>query len=173
MTGKFLSLGALLGGFTLFIWGFIWHAAVPLYDSVMYEFADPQAVNTVIQQNAAYGNGVYYTVEGAFVAVAFAPDMHNKEDDMGTTVPIEFIANMLTAFLFAIIIGKTVAFGSPLRGALFMGLLGLTAEISVEASYWNWYGFSASFTAMNIVHDTLGWFIAGFVISALYFKLEK
>ncbi len=173
MKCKFFALAAILGGLTLFFWGFIWHAAMPLYESELHEFADAQTVNTVIQQNAAHGNGVYYTAEGAFVAIAFAPDMHSKETDMGTMVPIEIIANVLTALLFAIIIFKTGASGSVMKGAMFMGLLGLTAEIAIEASYWNWYGFSTGFTLLNIVGETLGWFLAGLVISALHLKLNK
>lgn len=170
MKGKYLALASILGGLTLFVWGFSWHAAMPLYESVLHEFADAPAVNTVIQRNAAHGNGVYYTAEGAFVAVAFSPDMHSKEEDMGAMLPIEIIANVLTALLFAIIICKTGALGSVVKGAMFMGLLGLTAEIAIESSYWNWYGFSTGFTVLNMVGETLAWFLTGMIISALYLK---
>lgn len=173
MKGKYLVLAAILGALTLFVWGFIWHAALPVYDNVLFEFADGPAVNSAIQQNATHGNGVYYTMEGAFVAVAFTPDMHSKEADMGTMMPIEFVLNLITALLIAVVIGRTGAFGSVMQGAFYMGLLGLTAEIAIEASYWNWYGFSTGFFLVNLVGEVLAWFIVGLVVSLLYFKFNK
>ncbi len=173
MKGKYLAAAAILGALTLFVWGFIWNAAIPLYEKVMFEFGDSKLVNDVIQQNATHGNGVYYTVEGAFVAVSFTPDMHDKTQDMGMMLPIELISNLVVAFLFAVIIGRTGSFGSAVKGALFMGLVGLTAELSSELSYWNWYGFSGGFAALNVIGETLAWFITGFVISSLYLKLNK
>ncbi|HEX2897123.1 MAG TPA: hypothetical protein VHP63_03635 [candidate division Zixibacteria bacterium] len=173
MKGKYLALAAILGGLTFFVWGFLWHAALPVYESVMFEFSDSRLVNTVIQQNASHGNGVYYTMEGAFVAVNFAPDMHNKEADMGSMIPIEFILNVLTALFLAIAIGKVNGCGSVMKGALFLGMLGLTAEIAIEGSYWNWYGFSTGFSLVNFVGEILAWFLAGLVITFLHFKMNK
>ncbi|MGH8015839.1 MAG: hypothetical protein ACREBV_06575, partial [Candidatus Zixiibacteriota bacterium] len=88
-------------------------------------------------------------------------------------LPIEFICNVLTALLFAIVLGRTGVFGSVMKGALFMGMLGLTAEIAIEASYWNWYGFSTGFFMVNLVGEVLAWFITGLVVSLLYIKLNK
>ena len=173
MKGKYLALAAILGGLTFFVWGFIWHAALPVYESVMFEFGDSKLVNTVIQQNATHGNGVYYTMEGAFVAVNFAPDMHNKEADMMAMLPIELVLNILTALFLAIVISKVNGCGSVMKGALFLGMLGLTAEIAIEGSYWNWYGFSTGFSLVNFVGEILAWFVAGLVIGPLYFKLNK
>jgi len=173
MKGKYLALAAILGGLTLFVWGFIWHAAIPLYEKVMFEFTDNQLVNTVIQQNTAHGNGIYFSPQGIFVAVAFRPGMPDLTQEMGSMLPIEFISNLIVALLFAVIIARTGAFGSAMKGALFMGLAGLTAELSSELSYWNWYGFSGGFTGLNIIGETLAWFLTGFVISGLYLKLNK
>jgi hypothetical protein len=173
MKGKYLTLAAILGGLTLFVWGFIWHAALPVYDGVLFEFADSQAVNSVIQQNTPQGNGMYWTPQGAFVAVAFTPDMIEKTQDMGAMLPIELVCNILTAFLFAAVIGRTASFGSIMKGALFLGMLGLTAEIALEASYWNWYGFSTGFFMVNLVGEVLAWFLAGLVVSASYMKFNK
>ena len=174
MKGKYIVSAALLGGLTLFIWGFIWHAALPLYEGkVMFEVADSQAVNSIIQQNATHGNGVYYTKEGVLAVVSFTPDMADKTQAMGMPITIEFITNVLVALLFAIIIGRTGTFGSALKGALFMGLVGLTGLLSTELSYWNWYGFSTGFITLNIIGESLSWFLAGLVISALHLKLNK
>jgi len=174
MKGKYLVLAAILGGLTLFVWGFIWHGLLPFYEkSAMFEFTDGQTVNTVIQQNASHGNAIYYSKEGAFVAVSFTPEMADKTKAMGAPMTLEFITNMIVSLLFAVIIARTGAFGSVMKGALFMGLAGLTAELSSELSYWNWYGFSGLFTTLNIIGETLSWYIAGLVISGLHLKFNK
>ncbi len=174
MKCKYLAMAAILGGVTLFVWGVIWHAALPLYEGkVLFELSDSQTVNSVIQQNATHGNGVYYTKEGVLAVVAFTPDMADKMQNMGMTVTIEFITNVLVALLFAVIIGRTGTFGSAIKGALFMGLVGVTGLLSTELSYWNWYGFSAGFITLNIIGESLSWFVAGLVISALHLKINK
>ncbi len=170
---KYLAAAAILGGVTLFVWGFIWHGALPLYDKVLFAFDDSRLVNTVIQQNAAKGNGVYYTLEGAFVAVAFTPEMADKSQSMGRPITIEIVTNVITALLMALIIGRAGAFGSALKGGLFMGLVGVTGLFATELSYWNWYGFSAGFITLNIIGESLSWIVAGLVISALHLKLNK
>ena len=52
--------------------------------------------------------------------------------------------------------------------ALTLGLAALAAGILKELSDWDWYGFSATYTIVNVIDLTIQFAIAGIVIAWIY-----
>jgi hypothetical protein len=48
---------------------------------------------------------------------------------------------------------------------LFLAVVGLSASVIVDLPNWNWWGFSGSFTAVNLADNVLTWLLAGLVIA--------
>jgi hypothetical protein len=51
------------------------------------------------------------------------------------------------------------------RRVTFVAIAGLTASVIADLPYWNWYGFPALYTAINLIDYTLTWLLAGAVIA--------
>jgi len=80
------------------------------------------------------------------------------------TLAVEFGINFLEALLIVYLLAQTAlaTFGSRV---LFVSVAGLLAAVATNLSYWNWYGFNATYTAANILMEVIGFFIAGVVIA--------
>lgn len=74
MNGKYLIVGAIVGGIVLFLWGAVTHAVLP---APMHAFTNEDAVTQAIRTNTA-GNGVYFAKSGILASVAFLPDYGDK-----------------------------------------------------------------------------------------------
>jgi len=47
----------------------------------------------------------------------------------------------------------------------FLAVAGLAASVISDLPNWNWWGYSAAYTAVNLVDYTLTWLLAGLVIA--------
>jgi hypothetical protein len=51
------------------------------------------------------------------------------------------------------------------RRVMFLGVVGLAASVIVDLPNWNWWGFSGSFTAVDVADNVLTCLLAGLVIA--------
>jgi hypothetical protein len=78
---------------------------------------------------------------------------------------LEFITDMLAAWLAAAIaLGLSTTLGYW-RRVLLLSTLGLIVTIDSDASYWNWYGFPTANLLAQLVDHAGGWFLAGLVLA--------
>jgi hypothetical protein len=72
----------------------------------------------------------------------------------------EFLAEMLEAMLAIWLLSKTAITGMGGRIA-FVASAGVLASLPTNISYWNWYGFPASYTAVYMLIEIIGFALAG------------
>jgi hypothetical protein len=76
---------------------------------------------------------------------------------------IQVLSLFIAAFLLTWLLLHTRGLSYP-RRVLFVGAVGLAASVSVDLPNWNWWGFSGSFTAVNMADNTLTCLVAGLAI---------
>lgn len=75
--------------------------------------------------------------------------------------------DLVAALLLCLLIART-GVERKRDTALMLALAGPAGESSRKMSDWNWYGFSASYTIVNVIDLTFQFAIAGIVIAWLY-----
>lgn len=163
--GRFLLMGTIIGGVLLFAWGAVSHVAIPWWELVLHEFKDSKEVVDAIQDNIPE-NGVYYARNGVLAAVRIDPNYTGGEPPMGAKLVRQFITELVTVFLLALLLLKT-PIRSPGAAAGFLGLAALAAGAAELIPHWNWYGFSAGFIGLEFIDLIIGWMIVGFVLGAI------
>lgn len=78
---------------------------------------------------------------------------------------IEFFSTVLCAILAATILATTV--GSVTCRAVMVAMMGLFGWLAISVSQWTWYHYPFSFIALDLIDQTVGWLLAGFVIAKL------
>ena len=78
---------------------------------------------------------------------------------------IEFFSTALSALIAATILATTV--GSVTCRAIMVAMIGLFGWLALSVSQWNWYHYPFSFIALDLIDQTVGWLLAGFVIAKL------
>lgn len=167
MNARFLIVGSIVGGIVLFLWGAVTHMLLPW---PVKEFKDDAAVVEAVRANAP-ANGIYLSTRGVFASVAFTGDAANKTQSMGPYLAVQFVTDTISAFLLCLLAAWIPCHCVWTRASrLFVaGLAAFTLKI---LPYWNWYGFSTGFVAMEAL-DMLGkFFIGGLVLGALMKKLS-
>jgi hypothetical protein len=168
MITKYMLVSALAGALVLFFWGFATHSGIPGY---VQEFKDPKAVNDFIRAQAPE-NGVYMTAEGVLASVILSPDPADSSKWLDRTANIgpllirEFLGCLLTAALLAGALAWART-ATVLGGAMLLAWLAAASWVASGLSYWNWYGFSPLFVAVDAIDLVGGWFFTGLVIGAV------
>jgi hypothetical protein len=78
---------------------------------------------------------------------------------------MELLSNILAALAGAIILSYVV--GSYGRRVFIVALLGLIAWLSINVSYWNWYGFPGAFIAAEGIDQVVGWLLSGLAMAKI------
>jgi hypothetical protein len=78
----------------------------------------------------------------------------------------EFLTELMEALLAVILLSQTrlTSFASRMGFVLGAGVL---AMIATNVSYWNWYGFPASYTAAYMATGIVGFLCVGLVAAAV------
>jgi len=71
---------------------------------------------------------------------------------------------LAAAFLLSWLLLQTSGL-SYWRRVIFLGAIGLAASVIVDLPNWNWWGFSGTFTAVNLADNALTWIFAGLVMA--------
>lgn len=188
MTKRVLLVG-LLGGIAMFAWTSLAHMVLPLGGAGMKEIPNEQAVLSAMQASLGQAPGLYL-----FPSTGLGPDatMQQKRaamDQYGQKLaanpsgiliyhPVgakpmttgqlgtEFLTELIEALLAVILLSKTrlTSFASRLGFVIVAGLL---ATVATNVSYWNWYGFPATYTAAYMTTGVVGFVCVGLVAAAV------
>jgi uncharacterized membrane protein YgdD (TMEM256/DUF423 family) len=168
MNARFLILGAVVGGLVIFLWGAVTHAVLP---QPLHYFTDEPLLIEAIRGHTT-GNGVYFASRGVFAAIAFRPDFADKTLNLAPNLIIQFCSDALGALLLSLIVARIHA-DSVLERAGWLLLMGVAAFVIKFLPYWNWYGFSAPFVAMEALDLVGKFFIGGLVLGGLFNRMTK
>jgi hypothetical protein len=188
MTGR-VVLGAVLGGFAMFIWGAVAHMALPLGKAGIQWLPEDEKVLAGIGHLATPG-GLYF-----FPGTEHRPEMSATEKEAAETRWDEKYRRLPHGLLLIRpATGQSVAFPKLLCGEVtsniaaclvagillalarlpafaarlgFVVLIALAAWLSIEVSYWNWYEFPASYTLAQLGEQLGGFFFAGLPLAWL------
>lgn len=168
MTARRFILGTLAGAFTLFAWEAISNTVIPWHQATYRGFTDSTAVLQAVRANAP-GNGMYVDARGVVAAVAIRPDMASRESMLGIMLGRQLALDLVVA---AVLLALFAALPRmPLRQyAMTAAAAAFAMGVSVFGSDWNWYGFGAGWTLVNIVDRILGYALTGLVLGALINK---
>ncbi|WP_031497485.1 hypothetical protein [Bryobacter aggregatus] len=162
MNIRLAVVGTLLAGLTIFFWGAISHMVIP---DPLTTLPDPKAVTDFVDKNAP-ANGAYMDPRGVMVIVGLLPDRSDQTQQMGPLLGVEFLTNLVQAFLLLLVLLRLPA-RNTLQYGWYAMLIGLLAWVSIEVSYWNWYHFSPKLILMGFLDATIGFWLAGLVLGWL------
>jgi hypothetical protein len=178
-----IILAGIAGGIVLFIWGALSHTVLPFGDIGMKTLPNEAPVMAALKANITEPGLYFYPgIEGGHSAneaeqAAFEAKFKSGPHGILIYHPIgtevmppsmmitELISNILAAILVALVISWLICsfWGRVAAAALF----GLVSWLSVDASYWNWYGFPTDYFAAQAIDQVVGWFLAGLAIAVL------
>lgn len=169
MNVKFLVVGAVVGGILLFLWGGLTHAVLPRVIPGFHEFRDDAAVVQAVHANAP-ANGVYFSPKGILAAVAFQPDLSDK--NFTPNLITQFLTDTLGALFLCLLLGG-IRSASASGRAGWLTLAAFAAFSLKMLPYWNWYGFSPLFMLLEFIDIAGKFLLAGLVLGALMNKLGR
>jgi len=183
---KRVLLAGIIGGIILFLWGGLWHDALPTAFLGLRSVPNAAAVvNTLkvnISERGMYlipGFGVPDDASFAQKKAAMQKLAQNPSGPEGVLIydPVgaglsakmlvtEASTNIIQALLVAFLLAQTGLrrFASRLGFAFVFGVL---AAITTNISLWNFYGFPTSWIVGQISYVVLGYFLVGIVVAAI------
>ena len=188
MTRRVLLAG-LLGGIAMYAWTSLAHTVLPLGEAGIKEIPNETAVLSALQSSLGESPGLYL-----FPGMGLGPDatsqqkqaamqqyarklaanpsgivMYNPPGVQGLAPRMfitEFVKECIEALLAALLLAQARLTTYAARLAFVAGV-GLLASIGTNLSYWNWYGFPATYTAAYITTQMAGFLCVGLVAAAM------
>jgi hypothetical protein len=178
-----ILLGGVVGGLVLFFWGFVSHMLLPLGEMGLRTIPNEDDLNAAIKKDVREP-GLYFVPgwdmsksqsqeemqahmdkvsKGPYGYMVIYPN--GRDPSLGKRLPIELGTNVVCALLAAILV--TQLRPGFIGRVTCVALFGILASIMTLVPYWNWYGFPSDFTLAQIVHHTVGWFLAGLVLALI------
>lgn len=176
-------IAGIIGGIVMFMWGAVWHMALPFSEAGMGLPTQQQAVLDAIAPTTS-GEGIYMYpsispdkmgdeaamqtfAEQArgkpYALVVYQPGGNPINQSMGPNLVKQLVTCILAALVMAWVLSLGAwGFG---RRVMVAGAMALFAWISISVPHWNWYMFPASFTASALVEQLVGWLLAGAAIA--------
>jgi hypothetical protein len=182
---KSLVLGTILGGLTAFIWSTVSWEVIGWHEKTLVNFQNEEEVSAVIASHTLQ-DGTYLLPSGPRTegmsadqkkaAQAAAMEKMQKGPIMIAAVRrggfgsfargliVQVLSLMAAALLLTWLVMQTSGLSYAKRVA-FLAVVGLAASVISDLPNWNWWGFSGSYTAVNLADSTITWLIAGLVIA--------
>jgi hypothetical protein len=184
---KRVILAGILGGIVLFLWGGLYHEALPFGEIGLKELPNEQAIVGAMKPNLPEPGMYLFPTTGlppdsTHAQRAAKMDEFNKKAASGpqgvliyhpigtslsgTMLITECCTNIIQALLVAFVLGQVGVkrFSSRLGLAFVIGLL---ASITTNISLWNWYGFPSNWVLNQIVFLIIGYFLVAIVAAAI------
>ena len=162
-------LAVVLSAVVLFVWGYVSWTILPWHNAVANKFADESAVASVLKEHAPSA-GIYYLPfaqedlePGAVFAMASVlPD--GVESGMGGMMVLALLGQAVSALIVLLLLCKTsnLDYWGRVR---FVALAGVAIGFVSHFPYWNWFGFSTSYTLVIILDTLIAWTLAGLVLA--------
>lgn len=170
-------IAGIVGGLILFFWGAFSHMVLPLGEVGIKSMPNEAPVMAAMKSNIPEPGLYFYPgIEGGHSSNEAEQAAWTEKykagpngilvyhptggDPMPPSMLItELVSNILASLVAAFVLSMTTwsFFGRVLGSALF----GLVAWLSVDASYWNWYGFPTNYFLAQGVDQFVGWLFAG------------
>jgi hypothetical protein len=87
----------------------------------------------------------------------------------GETIGPKLLGTELLADIFAVAVAAWLASNGRTYGrrVALVAAVGLAAWLSIEVSYWNWYGFPSAYALAQLVDQVVGFALAGLVVAKI------
>ncbi len=179
MSRSRILVAGLFGGLAMFIWASIAHMILPLGRVGISEIKSNEPT-VLAALHASLGNNAGFYFFPSIGDMANQAEAMKNYDAKLVTSPsgiliyhppgaksltpgqllTEFLVEMLEALLAVWLLGKTSITGFSARVA-FVAVTGILASLPTNVSYWNWYGFPASYTITYMATEIIGFTLAG------------
>jgi hypothetical protein len=183
-------LAGIAGGVGMFVWASIAHVALPLATIGVREITTNEpALLSDMQSSLGANSGLYLfpslgwkpgdsserkgaamrAYEGKLATNPSGLLMYHPPGQKAITAGqllTEFLAE-LVATLIAVFLLLQAHLATYAARVGFITLAGILAAIPTNVSYWNWYGFPASYTAVYMFIQIVGFIVAGLIAAAI------
>lgn len=192
---KRIILAGVLGAIATFIWTAIAHMVTPLGEAGIGEIPNEEAVLAAMRSSIGAKTGLYmFPGMGLGADATHAQQREAMKDyeakleknpsglllyhpagsrtmNMPKHLTIEFITQLLEGLLVVALLAQTriVTFGGRVA---FVTVAGIFAAITTNVSYWNWWGFPATYTASYMFIQIVGFFVLGLVAAFIFKKSD-
>ena len=172
MKMKSLVLGTLLGGLTALVWSNISWELIGWHEKTLRTFQKDAEVAAVISSHTVE-DGTYLMPYGTSKEaqdrmqkgpIVLAAVRRGGIGPVGRLFGVQIAILFAIAFLLTWLLLHTSGLSYP-RRVLFLAVVGLTASAIVDMPNWNWWGFSGSFTAVDVADNVLTCLLTGLVIA--------
>ncbi len=183
---KRLMIAGVIGGFVLFIWGWLAWAVLPIHSNTIGSLTSEESVVAALQGSAT-PEGVYAIPSmpqgsaqhdeaamnewmqkhqrGPVAMLIYQP--RGMDPMMVSQMITGLIISILSAWLAAWFLSRsTAAAASFIQRVAFFGMLGLFASMVVHLMYWNWLYFPMNYTTAMVADSIISWLLAGLAMSA-------
>ena len=164
-----IVIAGLLGGLAMYVWSSLAHVALPLGNTGVKALPHEAADVAALKADLGDKSGLYLAPArmdappGPGVLVVY----HSTPTQMDPkTLAGEGLSELVRSILAAVLLSLTALRGYLPRAG-FVGLVGLTATLTTNPSYWLWYKFPTDYTLAYIGIELVGYVVAGLVIAAI------
>ena len=177
-----ILLAALAGAVAMFIWTSIAHVFTPLGSTGFSQIPNEAAVISAMHSSIGEKSGLYFfpwvnpsdpkAMEKTEALMKTNPSgllLYKGPSgnlDMTPMMVEEFVKQFVQALIAAFLLSLTVL-AAYLSRAGFVALIGVSAAIATNVSYWIWYGFPGDFTCAAILIEVVSGIVAGLAIAAV------
>ena len=188
---KRILLAGILGGIAMFLWSSVAHVMLPLGQTGIKEIPNEASVLSAMYTSLGQKSGMYM-----FPGMELGAHPTREQDQAAMQhygeklagnpsglliyhppgakaltpgqLATEFLTQLAEALIVVFLLARTrlTSFGSRVG---FVALVGFLAAITTNISYWNWYGFPASYTAAYMTIEIVGYLVIG-IVAALVMK---
>jgi hypothetical protein len=166
MNARLFAIGTLAGALTLFAWETVSNAALPWHAATMRTFQDSTAAVQAIRSHAPE-NGLYMDTRGVVAAISFTPGMADKSTMLGKMLGRQLVLDVLVAFAFLFAMTRLPRAATAQYAAAF-AIAAFAISASTFGSNWNWWGYPAPWSLVQVVDRTIGFALMGLVLGALF-----
>jgi hypothetical protein len=185
-----ILLAGLVGAIFMFAWNFVAHMLLPIGDMGVSEIPNESSVTSAMVNSMGSRPGFYI-----FPGPGLGPNPTKAEKDeamkrmaedyatKATGILVyrppsdrpfnfpkwllrEFAFELVEAILAAWLLAQAGVFSFGKR-VVFVTVIGIIAAITVNLSYWNWYGFPKEYTIGQIVTRMIAFLCAGIGIAII------
>jgi len=189
---KKILLGGIVGGFILWVWGFVAWVVLPIHlvsmravqeESGLVEsltrtlpekgvyvipWMPPETAGLDSAELAAAANDYTEKLRSGPNAMIFFDPAGRDPFMTGQMITGLFIFIFTASIVSWFLSRSTAAAGSYLSGVVFCGVIGVLIAVGTHLSDWNWMGFPFNWSSGMMLDSVVGWLLAGLGISAVF-----
>lgn len=159
MNARLFAAAMFAGALTLFVWETISNAALPWHRMTMRSFADSNAAVQAIRAQAP-DNGLYADDRGVVAAVSLLPDMSSKATLLVPMMGRQIVLDLFVAAAFLLAMARLPR-ATTMQYAGAFAVTAFATALSTFGSNWNWWGYPAAWTLVQVVDRTIGFALMG------------